>query len=85
MPLIQSATKKALSENIAREQRAGKPPAQAAAIAYSVQREARKSGSHSRHIEELGSAYEQSVSSGAKPEYHATVTLSRSPKKGRGS
>jgi len=40
---------------------------------------------HSRHIEELGSAYEQSVSSGARPEYHATVTLSRSPRKGSGT
>lgn len=85
MPLIRSASKRALSENIARERRAGRPPAQAAAIAYSVQREAEKTQHHSSHIEELGSAYEQSVSSGAKPAYHARVTRSRSPKKGRSS
>lgn len=41
MPLKKSATKKARSENIRREIRAGKPPKQAAAIAYSVQRKAR--------------------------------------------
>jgi hypothetical protein len=85
MPLIKSKSKKAFQKNVKTEIAAGRPVDQSVAIAYSVQREARKSGSHSRHIEELGSAYEQSVSSGARPEYHATVTLSRSPKKGRGS
>jgi hypothetical protein len=38
MPLIESASKEARSENIGREVAAGKPPAQAAAIAYSTQR-----------------------------------------------
>ena len=38
MPLEQSASKEALSENIATEVNAGKAPKQAAAIAYSTQR-----------------------------------------------
>jgi hypothetical protein len=42
MPLIKSTSKKAIGKNIATEIRAGKPPKQAAAIAYTVQREARK-------------------------------------------
>lgn len=42
MPLVKSPSKKALSENIRREIKAGKPQKQAVAIAYSVQREARK-------------------------------------------
>jgi hypothetical protein len=42
MPLIKSTSKKAIGKNIAAEIRAGKKPAQAAAIAYSVQREAKK-------------------------------------------
>ena len=42
MPLIKSKSKEALSKNIATEIRSGKPPKQAAAIAYSVQREAKK-------------------------------------------
>ena len=41
MPLVKSASKKALSKNIASEIRAGKPAKQAAAIAYSVQRKAK--------------------------------------------
>ena len=41
MPLKKSASDKARSENIATEVRAGKPVAQAAAIGYSAQREAR--------------------------------------------
>lgn len=44
MPLVKSSSKTALRKNIAAEQRAGKPPAQAAAIAYSVQRAAKKKG-----------------------------------------
>jgi hypothetical protein len=43
MPLIKSTSKKAIGKNIATEIRAGKDPKQAAAIAYSVQREARAS------------------------------------------
>lgn len=42
MPLIKSTSKKAIGKNIATEIRAGKPPKQAAAIAYSMQREAKK-------------------------------------------
>ena len=38
MPLIQSSSQKALAENIKTEMKAGKPKAQAVAIAYSVQR-----------------------------------------------
>jgi hypothetical protein len=43
MPLIKSTSKKAIGKNIATEIGAGKDPKQAAAIAYSVQREARAS------------------------------------------
>ena len=43
MPLIKSAKKEDISKNIATEVKAGKPVKQAAAIAYSTQREARKS------------------------------------------
>lgn len=42
MPLVKSTSKKAIGKNIATEIRAGKPPKQAAAIAYSMQREAVK-------------------------------------------
>jgi hypothetical protein len=42
MPLIKSKSKEALSKNIATEIKAGRPPKQAAAIAYSVQRSAKK-------------------------------------------
>lgn len=38
MPLVQSSSNEARSENIEREIHAGKDPKQAAAIAYSVQR-----------------------------------------------
>jgi hypothetical protein len=41
MPLINSSSKEARSENIRREIDAGKDPKQAAAIAYSEQRKAR--------------------------------------------
>lgn len=43
MPLIKSASKKAVSENIRREMASNKPQKQAVAIALSVQREAKKS------------------------------------------
>ncbi len=43
MPLVKSASKKARSKNIQREIEAGKPPKQAEAIAYSVQRKAKRS------------------------------------------
>ena len=42
MPLIASMTPKALKANIKKEIESGKPPKQAVAIAYSVQREAQK-------------------------------------------
>jgi len=42
MPLIASMTPKALKANIKAEIAAGKPPKQAVAIGYSVQREAMK-------------------------------------------
>jgi len=42
MPLIKSTTKKARQKNIKREIAAGKPPKQAVAIAYAVQRKARR-------------------------------------------
>lgn len=40
MPLVKSGSKEAMSENISREVRAGKPTKQAVAIAYSVKRKA---------------------------------------------
>lgn len=52
MPLIHSSSKKARETNIEREIEAGKPPKQAVAIGYSVQREAKKhSGRHDGHKE----------------------------------
>ena len=42
MPLVKSASKEALRRNIAAEVKSGKSPAQAAAIAYSVKREAQR-------------------------------------------
>ena len=44
MPLKKSASKKAFQENVKAELNAGKPKKQAVAIAYSVQREAKKRG-----------------------------------------
>lgn len=79
MPLIKSASKQAFKKNISKEVAAGKPIKQAVAIAYATKRAAQHPH-HSRHIEELGSAYESnSVSSGARKPYHATVELSTSP------
>ena len=42
MPLKKSSSDKARSFNIAEEIKSGKPRAQAAAIGYSIQREAKK-------------------------------------------
>ena len=44
MPLVKSASKSAFRKNIKAEIKAGKPPKQAAAIAYSVKRKAKKNG-----------------------------------------
>ncbi len=44
MPLIKSKSKKAFGKNVSAEMAAGKPQRQAVAIAYSVKREAEKSG-----------------------------------------
>lgn len=42
MPLIKSQSKAAREKNITKEIASGKPPKQAVAIAYNVQREAKK-------------------------------------------
>ena len=42
MPLVKSTSQKAFGKNIGAELKAGKPKAQAVAIAYSVKREAAK-------------------------------------------
>ena len=44
MPLKKGSSDKTRSANIVKEIKAGKPRAQAAAIGYSVQREAKKKG-----------------------------------------
>ena len=44
MPLKKSASKKAFEHNVRAEINAGKKKSQAVAIAYSVQREARRKG-----------------------------------------
>jgi len=87
MPLIKSASKEAFNKNVSAEMNAGRPLKQSLAIAYSERREAGKRPAakeqpetrhHSRHIEELGSAYESnSVSSGRQPGYHPAVMASR--------
>jgi len=45
MPLVKSASKNAMRKNVKAEIKAGKPPKQAVAIAYSVKRDAAKKGS----------------------------------------
>lgn len=44
MPLKKSSSKAAFKENVRKEVKSGKPVKQAAAIAYSTQREAKKKG-----------------------------------------
>ena len=41
MPLLKSPSKEAFKQNVKAEVKAGKPPKQAVAIAYSVQRQAK--------------------------------------------
>ncbi len=48
MPLKHSPTEKAFVENIKAEIKSGKPPKQAAAIAYSVQKEAARKQSSAK-------------------------------------
>jgi len=50
MPLIKSASRKAVGENIKREQEAGKPHRQAIAIALSVQRKAQGKPARVTHV-----------------------------------
>ena len=51
MPLVKSASKKAVGENIKREEMAGKPKKQAIAIALSVQRK-EASGKRKKTLED---------------------------------
>jgi hypothetical protein len=67
MPLIHSTSKQAFGENIAREREAGKPEAQAVAIAYSTKREAAKQH-HSRTHE-----HHSHHSSARSDHYHSSV------------
>jgi hypothetical protein len=68
MPLIKSASKKAVGTNISREQAAGKPHNQAVAIALSVQDKAKKrkntiAASYAKHMksnEETGETKKES-------------------------
>ena len=64
MPLIKTTTKQALGKNIATEIKAGKPPKQAAAIAYSEQREAAKGKAtphHSSHSQKRSEHYHKNI------------------------
>jgi len=62
MPLIKSTSKKAFVENIARERAAGKPEAQAVAIAYSEKRDAaKKHEHHSDHSAKRSEHYHSKV------------------------
>ena len=56
MPLMKSASKKAVGENIKREEAAGKPKKQAVAIALSTQREAAK-GKRRKNLEDAYAKY----------------------------
>jgi len=44
MPLVKSSSKEAFKKNIKAERNSGKPIKQSVAIAYSVQRQAKKKG-----------------------------------------
>jgi hypothetical protein len=56
MPLIHSASKKAVGENIKKEEKEGKPKKQAVAIALSEQRDAAK-GSRKQTLEDAYARY----------------------------
>lgn len=56
MPLIHSASKKAVGKNIKKEMESGKPKRQAVAIALSEQRQAAK-GSRKQTLEDAYSRY----------------------------
>ena len=56
MPLMKSASKKAVGENIKREEAAGKPKKQAVAIALATQREAAK-GKRKKSLEDAYAKY----------------------------
>lgn len=64
MPLIKSKSKQAFRDNIRAEIAAGKPPQQAAAIAYSVQRHASKAKGGSVNLS-VGRGEKLSVKEGA--------------------
>lgn len=69
--LIESGSKKALSKNIATEIKAGKDPKQAAAIAYSVQRENDASTGYKFRITNNGSKWYYETTF---PDGHTTLT-----------
>lgn len=69
--LIESGSKKALSKNIATEIKAGKDPKQAAAIAYSVQRENDASTGYKYRITNNGSKWYYETTF---PDGHTTLT-----------
>lgn len=54
MPLIKGKSEKAFKENIRAEVKAGKPVKQAVAIAYDVQRRAKKAEGGSSRVNEAG-------------------------------
>jgi hypothetical protein len=56
MPLVKSASPKAVGENIKKEEAAGKPKKQAVAIALNTQREAAK-GKRKKSLEDAYAKY----------------------------
>jgi hypothetical protein len=61
MPLIKSTSKQAFGKNIAAERAAGKPEAQAVAIAYATKRDAAKADHHSSHSAKRSTDYHKNV------------------------
>jgi hypothetical protein len=65
MPLTKSTSKKAFQKNVKAEIAAGKPVKQSVAIAYSVKRDAAKSGDHhSSHSQKRSEHYHSKVVEG---------------------